>query len=820
MSQRRGSAESGHSNGTPAQNHCAWQVQMQKFEAETYLSRRADMATKIAHLSDLHYQGRGFNEGQWRAACRFIAKYGPDLLIVSGDLIDHPDEAQLRAIKAELTKLAEEAGAQLFVVPGNHDLFSFGTDIRQGRDGAFDQVFPGIVKPAAPTPTATRGRVFNWLTRGHRGQPAPGGAPPDRKLTREPEGIPVLLALLDSNAADRLIAFAGGSIDENDLVILGGDLDEIKRAYLVRIAVIHHHVLPIAYTGGQIVGAEPLMVLQNAGTLLSTLARHRFDLVLHGHKHRQQFSRIDFEPETAEGYPIAVAAAGSPAMTSRNDPRGNSFNLIEVEDNGRITVKSLFYGAAAEPNPDGREGKETNTYVEPISMVKRRAFVRARERHKILCEERHTRYEITENGDLIAATAIRGLRSFGGIDIYQRRHIAIVQHGRVVADLRLDDESFKRGYRIKQDGLGYWVVLPESLARLGVASYEILQAGANCMMMTLWEAQERVRSGSRRLEDAEEEWVGVRIAYPIEKLIIDLKLPDGLGQVQPYLRCIRYDRFPDYGIENCDATFVQDLPWHIDNTMSGEEGARLGYRPEERIWRVSIERPMVGFGYHIRWKVPGSQPDVATAGQTFEWRRMLLSMGGRIASRSPTPADTEAQLSFGILREALETLLGEGSQHEKRTTALFVYDRSRLALIPVLSYQSGLGAPLPTDFPIPLGDGIAGAAFQQRRCIMWAAENPEISPFIHPHHTESAEDGTKLVAHLAIPVYHPSAQDEARPSPWSAIGVVSFGSSSMASRIPPLCDIKPNRLTQETIADARRFAQTHVQAILDAVRGA
>jgi hypothetical protein len=264
------------------------------------------------------------------------------------------------------------------------------------------------------------------------------------------------------------------------------------------------------------------------------------------------------------------------------------------------------------------------------------------------------------------------------------------------------------------------------------------------------------------------------------------------------------------------------LPWHVDNTMSREEGERLGYRPEEKIWRVSIERPMVGFQYDIRWKIPGAQPVGGMVGQTFEWRRTLLSMGRRIASGSPIPADTEAQKSFGILRETLETLLGEGSQHEKRTTTLFVYDRDCLALIPVLSHLSCSSAPLPTDFVIPLGDGIAGAAFQQRRCIMWAAENPELSPFIRPvpYPSESAGDDTKLVAHLAIPVYHHSVQDEARPSPWSVIGVVSFGSSSMASQIPPMCDTEPDTVTQEIIADARRFAQTHVQAILDAVRGA
>jgi hypothetical protein len=633
----------------------------------------------------------------------------------------------------------------------------------------------------------------------------------------------VLLALLDSNAADRFVAFAGGSVDENDLVILGSDLAEIERAYLVRIAVVHHHVLPIAYTSGQLVGAEPLMVLQNAGTVLSAFARHRFDLVLHGHKHRQQFARIDFEPNTAEGYPIAVASAGSLALTATNDPRGNSFNLIEVEENGRITVRSLFYGAAMAPDPNGGEGAQVHRYVEPISTVKQRAFVRARERHKIFCVERYTRFKVTENGDLIANHAIHSLRLFGSNDLDRRKVNAFVpQHGRIVVDLKLESESSDQGYHIERDEDAAWVVLPQSLARMREATYKIYQAGANCMVMTLWEAQERARASGRRLEDGEAEWVGVRVGYPIEKITIELKLPDSLSQAQPYLRCERYEGFPNYEIDSCDANFAPDTAWYIDDTMSREEGDHLRYIPSQGVWRLVIERPMVGFQYGIRWRIPGIQPDGAMPGQTLEWRKDLLQMGRRIASGNSTTADREAQKHFESLYQTLDMLLSEGSQQEKRVTALFVYDRSQLALVPVLIHQSWSNSPLPSDFTIPLGGGIAGAAFQQRRTIMWAAETPETSPFIHPvpYPNENDEDNTKLVAHLAVPTYHPSVQDDARPSPWSVIGVVSFGSSSMASHIPSMLDLKPNILSQQRIADTRGLAQTHVQAILDAVKGA
>jgi predicted MPP superfamily phosphohydrolase len=63
------------------------------------------MSTRIAHLSDLHYRGRGFDPAQWQAVAKVIADFRPHLIIVSGDLVDHPDLARLEEVKAELVKL-------------------------------------------------------------------------------------------------------------------------------------------------------------------------------------------------------------------------------------------------------------------------------------------------------------------------------------------------------------------------------------------------------------------------------------------------------------------------------------------------------------------------------------------------------------------------------------------------------------------------------------------------------------------------------------------------------------------------------------------
>src|SRR6185312_5120786 len=91
------------------------------------------------------------------------------------------------------------------------------------------------------------------------------------------------------------------------------------------------------------------------------------------------------------------------------------------------------------------------------------------------------------------------------------------------------------------------------------------------------------------------------------------------------------------------------------------------------------------------------------------------------------------------------------------------------------------------DFHVPLGAGLAGAAFQQRRTIAWA-NVPEQSPSVRPkqYPYEPNEDEGPEHAIVAIPVYYDPG---VRPlSPWNAIGVVSYSSWGELSKIPTMGD--------------------------------
>jgi 3',5'-cyclic AMP phosphodiesterase CpdA len=111
---------------------------------------------RIAHLSDLHF-GKQFNLATWEAVAENVVDFEPDLIIVSGDLVDHPSPAHLLSVKCGLRELSVRAAklssrrspqhpraAELVVIPGNHDVFEYGNAAFQKRLNWFEQIFNSV----------------------------------------------------------------------------------------------------------------------------------------------------------------------------------------------------------------------------------------------------------------------------------------------------------------------------------------------------------------------------------------------------------------------------------------------------------------------------------------------------------------------------------------------------------------------------------------------------------------------------------------------------------------------------------------------------
>src|SRR5437899_2779433 len=67
---------------------------------------------------------------------------------------------------------------------------------------------------------------------------------------------------------------------------------------------------------------------------------------------------------------------------------------------------------------------------------------------------------------------------------------------------------------------------------------------------------------------------------------------------------------------------------------------------------------------------------------------------------------------------------------EQQAVFLMVYDRRDLCLYPALSCLPA-GQEAPASFKVPLGGGVAGAAFLQRRVVAWG-KHPDSDSLIRP----------------------------------------------------------------------------------------
>jgi predicted phosphodiesterase len=835
----------------------------------------------IAHISDIHF-GSNFSRATWDAVADTVAAFDPHLVVVSGDLVDDPAPAHLLSAKCALSDLMRKTrdrsnglrngngrNAELVVVPGNHDVFESGLAVGMPRLNWFERIFHGedtakaeaalkaelrvesigfdsaclgFATSARPQDVSFTKRAGARLTAFLSGRPASSstqyvdfrsliGRTGDPPRVSTPASAPVLLAMLDSNPRGGVNA-ATGHVDNDDLLYLQGELRDKKGPYVARIAIVHHHVLPIAFASGVArKTGEPMMVLRNAGAVLRILADAKFDLILHGHWHKSQFARIDFGSDDGDSYPIAVVSAGSAAMTAPDNTSANSINLIRIAETGRIEVKSVDYGAAYFPNPNGKSGQHYRRYLEPLSAAKLRAYVRARERHSIECEKRVQFCELTENGDLWVTHQVGGLRIAGDLSLYPKRPFMVYlpPYGHFAHEtLKLDDTSLNAGAKLEeaqdyprrdddhQETQYYWIHLPRGGLVQGSepVGYTVSHGCANCMKMTRWEAIERIEKGVKRELPAgyDHEWVGARVAHPTRTLELKVKFPPSLAAVQPRIEAKRHPQYPVYEIDDWGDAVLRPKELEIDSIVQDEEEWDLRYDAPNSTWTLQVDRPLVGYLYALRWQVPGEIIDRKISGNTREWQNVLLNLGSRIDAGQTTAEDREAIKQFDLLCAALQVELCASSPNERWTIALFVHDSAELALRPVFSRRSWRAPELPRSFKIPYGDGVSGAAFQQRRIIAWnlgsVTSDPEgsavslITPVPYPD--EQADERVNV---LALPFYHPGSEDIQQPPPWTAIGVVTFDSSSHASPINGMDDAQRRRLRAAVQAQADIIVQ-------------
>jgi len=275
---------------------------------------------RIVQLSDLHF-GLPGQRDIWDSLAAWLRQtLRPDLMLVTGDIVDSPKKDLFHDAKDAL----DNTGIRYYVCAGNHDTYKKGNALgrffkRSSLGGnsplfyaTFRDAYHGCDNSAIFEATSKQWklRIFSLDTSEHAVYSAQG-----------------YLRLEDIEAIER----ATRDTDDADLVI----------------ALVHHHLLPIAgreATVQQRTDLLQLTTMLNAGTLLGRLVREHVDLVLHGHEHCQHLARYGVADDRTSDLVVLGAASATGAETLKPCNHNNACsNLLELHSDRSVLLKEIKF---------------------------------------------------------------------------------------------------------------------------------------------------------------------------------------------------------------------------------------------------------------------------------------------------------------------------------------------------------------------------------------------------------------------------------------------------------------------------------------------
>lgn len=239
------------------------------------------MPYTLMHVSDLH-AGPPFNLQIADLVARQAHQLRPDLLVVSGDLVQRSDfTTQWRTITGYLATLPQPQ----LIVPGNHDVPLY-------------NVFARVFRPL--------GRYRHFIS--------PNLTP---VFTR-----PGLLVVGGCTAHG--LTTDGGRVSSRQLAALEQAFAQCPPE-TCKVAVLHHHVVDPP-------GSKGRRRLANADQVMHLLDRCGVELLLCGHIHVSYIGNtLDVRPHLRQGTVICQSGTTTSRRGKGREHGKNSFNVIEID---------------------------------------------------------------------------------------------------------------------------------------------------------------------------------------------------------------------------------------------------------------------------------------------------------------------------------------------------------------------------------------------------------------------------------------------------------------------------------------------------------
>lgn len=330
-----------------------------------------DNTVRIVHLSDLHFDVKNNDKEHsqvWKSLKRHISIIKPELILVTGDIVDTPSKENFSKAKNSLDSL----GVQYFVCAGNHDRHRKGiaTPFKRASN-LFEEHF---TEELCPTPLAPK-RVHlgdknnKWIVR---------------------------ITGVDTSRRSRYTA--QGFINEDDLGHIRNyqevDADNNEPPHLL-ILILHHHLLPLRASETSM-RSRPnffkwLTSPTNPGTILETLAMKHFDLVLHGHEHHKNMALYG-SYEEGSGQVAVLASGTAVGMNTLSGPelKRASFSVLELRSDRSVWVKEVCGPGNGNPAVDWIEQPGSERLLLDNTMLRRHRFLR--EKHRSIPLREHQKH--------------------------------------------------------------------------------------------------------------------------------------------------------------------------------------------------------------------------------------------------------------------------------------------------------------------------------------------------------------------------------------------------------------------------------------------
>jgi UDP-2,3-diacylglucosamine pyrophosphatase LpxH len=287
---------------------------------------------RIAHISDLHFGADGQDE-TWAVLTQHLRRdVKPDLVLVTGDIVDTPKHRLYDAAKGALDNFCQsiqgKIDVQYYACPGNHDRFPKGNRLAK--------LFGFGKKPASEFTDVFQGHILTLAAKDIELGPAE-----NRWSLR-------LLGLDSTRHAD---FFARGYVRLDDIDNLRNAMANADHVDLA-LLLVHHHLIPIrSLETARTERRRDLLdvtSLVNAGSLVEALAAAHVDIALHGHEHAANWGRYaTLEEGGGETNIIAAGSATGTVTLERCDISKASYNLIELNEDRTVRLSVQRYDSGS-----------------------------------------------------------------------------------------------------------------------------------------------------------------------------------------------------------------------------------------------------------------------------------------------------------------------------------------------------------------------------------------------------------------------------------------------------------------------------------------